>query len=95
MRAAFEAWLLDTHLLTSEWQESRNCFKDYPAHLAFKAWQAATAAEQDRCAKIADNEAFRWVNACSDSRLGYAGEEACMEIGKNIRGRWYRQKPRD
>ena len=56
MRAAFEAWLLDTHLLTSEWQESRNCFKDYPAHLAFKAWQAATAAEQDRCAKVVEAE---------------------------------------
>ena len=56
MRAAFEAWLLDTHLLTSEWQESRNCFKDYPAHLAFQAWQAATKAERERCAKVVEGE---------------------------------------
>ncbi|AXS87430.1 hypothetical protein D0Y56_10845 [Pseudomonas aeruginosa] len=44
MREEFEAWLLREHGLESEWQEERNCFKDYPAHLAFKAWQASRAA---------------------------------------------------
>ncbi|WBW49166.1 hypothetical protein PB31_134 [Pseudomonas phage vB_PaeM_B31] len=44
MREGFEAWLLREHGLESEWQEGRNCFKDYPAHLAFKAWQASRAA---------------------------------------------------
>ncbi|HDQ4479372.1 TPA: hypothetical protein ACRMT7_006035 [Pseudomonas aeruginosa] len=43
-RDEFEAWLLREHGLESEWQEGRNCFKDYPAHLAFKAWQASRAA---------------------------------------------------
>lgn len=43
MREEFEAWLLREHGLESEWQEDRNCFKDYPAHLAFKAWQASRA----------------------------------------------------
>lgn len=44
MREEFKAWLLREHGLESEWQEERNCFKDYPAHLAFKAWQASRAA---------------------------------------------------
>ncbi|MBG4138602.1 hypothetical protein I4929_23730 [Pseudomonas aeruginosa] len=44
MREEFEAWLLREHGLESEWQDERNCFKDYPAHLAFKAWQASRAA---------------------------------------------------
>lgn len=41
MREEFEAWLLDIHGLESEWQEARNCFKDFPAHLAYQAWQAS------------------------------------------------------
>ncbi|HBO6118772.1 TPA: hypothetical protein L4583_005750 [Pseudomonas aeruginosa] len=44
MREEFEAWLLREHGLESEWQDERNCFKDYSAHLAFKAWQASRAA---------------------------------------------------
>ncbi|MFG3928669.1 hypothetical protein ACGEMM_29820 [Pseudomonas aeruginosa] len=44
MREEFEAWLLREHGLESEWQDERNCFKDYPAHLAFKAWLASRAA---------------------------------------------------
>ncbi|HEJ5728158.1 TPA: hypothetical protein SL760_001015, partial [Pseudomonas aeruginosa] len=44
MREEFEAWLLREHGLESEWQDERNCFKDYPAHLAFKAWKASRAA---------------------------------------------------
>ncbi|HCF7194742.1 TPA: hypothetical protein NIJ32_002207 [Pseudomonas aeruginosa] len=44
MREEFEAWLLREHGLESEWQDERNCFKDYPAHLAFKVWQASRAA---------------------------------------------------
>lgn len=41
MREEFEAWLLEVHGLTSEWSEERNCFKDYPAHLAYEAWRAS------------------------------------------------------
>ena len=44
MREEFEAWLLEVHGLDSEWQEKRNCFADFPAHLAFQAWQASRAA---------------------------------------------------
>ena len=40
-RKAFESWLLDVHLLTATWDEQRNCYDEFPAHLAFNAWQAA------------------------------------------------------
>lgn len=43
-RKEFIDWLADEHGLESEWQEERNCFKDFPAHLAFQAWQASRAA---------------------------------------------------
>jgi hypothetical protein len=43
MREEFIDWLADVHDLESEWQEERNCFKDFPAHLAFQAWQASRA----------------------------------------------------
>ncbi|WP_303676681.1 hypothetical protein [Pseudomonas aeruginosa] len=51
MREEFEAWLLREHGLESEWQDERNCFKDYPAHLAFKAWKASRAALRVRLPK--------------------------------------------
>jgi DNA segregation ATPase FtsK/SpoIIIE-like protein len=47
IREEFEAWLLEVHGLDSVWQEERNCFADFPAHLAYQAWQASReAAEQ-------------------------------------------------
>ncbi len=51
IREEFEAWLLREHGLESEWQDERNCFKDYPAHLAFKAWKASRAALRVRLPK--------------------------------------------
>lgn len=77
MREEFEAWLLREHGLESEWQDERNCFKDYPAHLAFKAWQASRAAlrVEDEIDRLkAENDALREAlsqisNAsCSDAR---------------------------
>jgi hypothetical protein len=41
-RSQFEAWLLDTMMLTAVWDESRNCYEEFRAHLAWKAWQAAS-----------------------------------------------------
>src|SRR5690554_6903654 len=40
-RDEFQKWLLNEHGLYSRWQEDRNCYADFPAHLAWKAWQAA------------------------------------------------------
>ena len=39
-RARFEKWLDETMGLQSEWDEPRNCYKEFPAHLAWKAWNA-------------------------------------------------------
>jgi len=44
MREEFEVWLLEEHGLEAEWQAERNCFKEFPAHLAHQAWQASRAA---------------------------------------------------
>lgn len=40
-RAAFEKWLDETMGLQCEWQEERNCYKEFAAHLAWKAWDAS------------------------------------------------------
>ena len=40
-RAAFEAWLMAEQMLGATWNAERNCFDEFPAHLAYKAWQAA------------------------------------------------------
>jgi hypothetical protein len=45
-RAAFERWLHDVHGLSSTWQAERNCYKDFPAHLAFCAWKEARASDE-------------------------------------------------
>ena len=42
-RVAFERWLLKEQGLDDEWDERRNCYKRFPAHLAWKAWQAGEA----------------------------------------------------
>ena len=39
-REQFEKWLWDEQGLEGTWNETRNCFDEFQAHLAFKAWQA-------------------------------------------------------
>ncbi|WP_176605691.1 hypothetical protein [Pseudomonas aeruginosa] len=68
MREEFEAWLLREHGLESEWQDERNCFKDYPAHLAFKAWQASRAALRVVLPDDGIEDCRRdWQNSCRDN----------------------------
>lgn len=57
-RSAFDRWLHDVHGLESVWQEERNCYKDFPAHLAYSAWCASrerlppTATQSDSAALL-------------------------------------------
>lgn len=74
-RAAFEAWLMEDHLLDATWNEKRNCFDEFPAHLAHKAWQAsrkqAFIEAAKECRKLAD---------CEENTDGYrAGAAWCAE----------------
>lgn len=43
-RRAFEAWLEQEQMLTATWDEARNCYAEFPAHLAWRSWQARAAA---------------------------------------------------
>ena len=45
-RVEFERWLFEVQGLESEWEPHRNCHKDFAAHLAFKAWQAARSTHE-------------------------------------------------
>jgi hypothetical protein len=47
-RTLFEKWLLEIHGLEATWNERRNCYDEFPAHLAFKAWQKGRAALRER-----------------------------------------------
>lgn len=63
MREQFEAWMTSEqgfHDSDFKWDESRNCYAEYGIHIAFKAYQAATAsmqAERDQLA--AENVALK------------------------------------
>lgn len=49
IRAGFETWLDETMGFPNpEWQEERNCYKNFGVHLAWKAWQ-----EQSRLSAVA------------------------------------------
>jgi len=38
LHAEFETWLDETMGVQSVWVPERNCYRDYQAHLAWKAW---------------------------------------------------------
>lgn len=46
-REPFEKWLLEEQGLDALWDEHRNCYEEFPAHLAWKAWQAASARPEE------------------------------------------------
>lgn len=57
-RQAFEKWLLDVYMLEAHWSEERNCYEEFSAHLAYKAWcqsgELATEAAYERAAQVCD-----------------------------------------
>ena len=59
-RKAFEAWFNAFNI--KEMPESQT-IRDF----SFAAWQAATAAERERCAKVCDAIAYEWRGANSQS----------------------------
>ena len=66
-RQAFEEWLLDVHLLTGTWDYTRNCYVEFPCHLAHKAWCASAqrfgeSKQSERLAVVTD-EAITAFNA--------------------------------
>jgi hypothetical protein len=44
-RKSFEVWLLKHQMLTATWNVDRNCYDEFAAHLAYKAWLAAPTAQ--------------------------------------------------
>lgn len=59
-RKAFEAWFNAFNIKEMpEYQTIRD--------FSFAAWQAATAAERERCAKVCDAIAYEWRGANSQS----------------------------
>lgn len=47
-RQGFELWANTTffdgiHDISEEWDEERNCYKDFAFHMAFHSWMAANA----------------------------------------------------
>src|SRR3712207_3282866 len=84
-RRAFEAWLLSEQWLTATWNVERNCYDEFPAHLAYKAWLAS-----DMAAAAESDESFRQAWELSDKveRLSQALEYSaiilrahCLQIG--------------
>jgi hypothetical protein len=60
-REEFEKWLIAHHGLQSDWSIERNCFVDYQAHLAFKAFQAGRRSRQKQDAEICrENNPIPW-----------------------------------
>lgn len=39
MRAAFERWLQNVHLMAATWDDKRNCYTDSHVHLAWQAYR--------------------------------------------------------
>lgn len=51
-RSDYEKWLQEVHLLSSKLDPERNCFADFPAHLAHQAWEARAAIAESELAEV-------------------------------------------
>jgi hypothetical protein len=78
-REAFEQWLLDEQGLVGSWDYERGCYSEFPAHLAYKAWQAAREQEGGEVVAYVDPRALdnfasgsatkEWLWAAPDAGL--------------------------
>jgi len=67
LRSSFEKWLQEVHLLSGTWDSSRNCYQEYPCHLAYKAWKEAfTVCQKGYTEGVAD-ERERWQQFIRDN----------------------------
>jgi heme-degrading monooxygenase HmoA len=73
-RKKFEEWLLDHQQLTATWDEKRNSYTRFQAHLAWKAWQqsAHNTAQLERGREIA-REILR-TSVYSGNKVTYFNE---------------------
>lgn len=55
-REAFEKWMTEVMLLPPTWEAARNCYSEFPAHLAWKAWQAARTEEQRKWIAVSERK---------------------------------------
>ena len=60
MRAVFEHWLLTEQGLEATWNESRSCYDEFAAHLAFRAWVAANR-DATRYAWLREHMAYKII----------------------------------
>lgn len=54
-RDAFEAWFEDLFDDQPLWDAVRNCYIEHSIHMAWKGWQAATLAAQDKRQPLTDD----------------------------------------
>lgn len=66
-REAFEAFVTGNGEWPAAAEMGNGKYKLYSTSQAFLAWQAATAAERERCAKVCDAIAHDWRGANSQS----------------------------
>lgn len=81
-RVEFERWLFESQGLESAWEPHRNCHKDFAAHLAFKAWQAARSSHEPE----AIPRAWFRVHHTPDSVNGPAEADIDMAWGDQPEG---------
>jgi hypothetical protein len=98
-RVAFENWLLGVQGLTATWNDARNCYNEFQAHIAFKAWQEASRvatpppAAQWQPIETAPRDGTvidLWIddNRWSDCRWGLPGH-SCGEDGHYCDSEWH------
>lgn len=44
-RDRFERWVAETWMTDAEFDPERNCYVEFPVHMAWKGWQAALSYE--------------------------------------------------
>ena len=59
----FEAWL-QSQGMTFTWDSERGFYREYPAYLAYAAWQALTTAHEGKVREL--RESLRWIRDLPD-----------------------------
>lgn len=67
-RSEYEQWLQDVQWLNSKWEAERNCFADFPAHLAHQAWEHRAALAEAEMAEVREKLDIQMARANSLGR---------------------------
>lgn len=83
-RERFEAWASETWMCDCQFDATRNCYIEFPVHMAWKGWQASRKQALGDAAYACLRHAIAWGDTTSVSRSHADMSQGAMQCSETV-----------